>query len=202
MLMDDPLCLFHFPQSNQKAFLFHPRLFKMELELNPEILRIQTFLVAYKFYKQTPSHGFASKNPPAYHGWVKILPSILNSIQSVNHWEWSLYSEFYIKKTTNFPGNQYFWQWSMVMSFNIRNPFCAKFSWWDVFYLWGDLESFPRNPISGSNWTTFYVLDFSSEDFANKTAIHQMPNVPNCWRRPICKFLYSFLHKPLYLLPS
>ena len=113
--MDDPLCLFHFPQSNQKAFLFHPRLFKMELELNPEILRIQTFLVAYKFYKQTPSHGFASKNPPAYHGWVKILPSILNSIQSVNHWEWSLYSEFYIKKlqifqeTNTFDNDRWWW---------------------------------------------------------------------------------------------
>ena len=126
----------------------------------------------YWLCEQTPLRGFANKKPPAYHCRVKIPPSILNPIHSVNHWKWILYSVLF---SINSPENLIF----SLMMVGITNIFDNDWWWWasiseipsmpslggGMFYLWGDLETSPEVPISRSNWTTFYQT-LISEDSA------------------------------------
>ena len=142
LVTNGPLCLLHFSQSQTKPFIFNlkttkdPSLFNLTWS-SYECLQTTYFTC---FCEETPLRGFANKKPPAYHWWVKIPTSILNSIHFVNHqslysawlWinilKWSLYL---------FSLDSRFWlimKWWWRVS-NIRNPFRAKFRRWGVLSL-------------------------------------------------------------------
>ena len=87
LVTNGPLCLLHFSQSQTKPFIFNlkttkdPSLFNLTWS-SYECLQTTYFTC---FCEETPLRGFANKKPPAYHWWVKIPTSILNSIHFVNH---------------------------------------------------------------------------------------------------------------------
>ena len=169
LVTNGPLCLLHFSQSQTKPFIFNlkttkdPSLFNLTWS-SYECLQTTYFTC---FCEETPLRGFANKKPPAYHWWVKIPTSILNSIHFVNHqglysawlWinilKWSLYL---------FSLDSRFWlimKWWWWVS-NIRNPFRAKLGCFIFELILKALQKF--QPISRSKWTTFTNQCFISNN--------------------------------------
>ena len=171
LVTNGPLCLLHFSQSQTKPFIFNlkttkdPSLFNLTWS-SYECLQTTYFTC---FCEETPLRGFANKKPPAYHWWVKIPTSILNSIHFVNHQ--GLYSAWLWINIL---------KWSLYL-FRLDSRFSLIMKWWwrvsiseipsvpslgdGVFYLWVDLEVLQKfQPISRSKWTTFTNQCFISNN--------------------------------------
>ena len=131
--------------------------------------------------------GFANKKPPAYHCLVKIPPSILNSIHSVNHWKWILHSDFFflIKPSKKIESLLMIVR---IILWVITNIF-DKDWWW-----WVSISEIPSMPSCGDGM--FYLSEVILKPLQKFQYLGQIE--PHFINRTSVKILYF---KHLYRFP-